>query len=97
MPIGDFAFEGFGFAVKEIDSYMSLEEVLKSSKEINLPTYLTPFKYENGDFWCFDNRESVPEYPVVIYSHNSNKIESDKNNQWVNFIDWLTKTMEEEF
>lgn len=97
IPIGDFAFEGFGFANKELEPYMNLEEVLKDYSELEFPEYLTPFKQENGDFWCFDNRSSEYEFPVVIFDHNSNGIESDPNYKWKNFIDWIDKTMESEF
>lgn len=97
VPIGDFAFNGFGFANNELEPYMSLKEVLKDYKELELPIYLTPFKQDNGDFWCFDNRGSEQEFPVVIFNHNSNDIESNPDYKWNNFIDWLNKTMEEEF
>ncbi|SHO59514.1 SMI1/KNR4 family protein [Algoriphagus zhangzhouensis] len=97
VPIGDFAFEGFGFANNELDPYMNLEEVLKDYAELEFPQYLTPFKQDNGDFWCFDNRSSYPEVPIVIFNHNTNEIESGSNNNWENFIDWLDKTMEDEY
>lgn len=97
IPMGDFAFEGFGFANNKLESYMSLEHILKDYNKLNFPEYLTPFKQDNGDFWCFDNRSSDDEYPVVIFDHNSNTIESDLNYKWKNFIDWLDKTMNEEF
>jgi hypothetical protein len=56
VPIGDFAFEGFGFANKKLEPNMNLEEVLKDYAELKFPEYLTPFRQDNGDFWCFDNR-----------------------------------------
>lgn len=96
IPIGDFAFNGFGFSNNELEPYMSLEEVLKSYKELKYPEHLTPFKYDNGDFWCFDNRSSEKEFPIVVFDHNSNGIESDPNYNWENFIHWLDKTMEDE-
>ncbi len=97
-PIGDFAFEGFGWANRELEPYLNLEEVLKGYKDLDFPDYLTPFKQENGDFWCFDNRvdSETGEYPVVIWDHNSNDIEQDKDFQWNSFIDWLEKTMEDD-
>lgn len=94
VSIGDFAFDGFGFANKSLEPYMNLGEILNDYKELNYPEYLTPFKQDNGDFWCFDNRVDDNELPVVIFDHNSNKIESDSNYKWKNFIDWLDKTME---
>lgn len=97
IPIGDFAFEGLGFANRELEPYMNLEEVLKDYAELEFPKYLTPFRYDNGDFWCFDNRSPETEFPVVIYDHNSNGIESDPNYNWGNFIDWIDKTMENDY
>lgn len=96
IPMGDFAFDGFGFANKKLEPNMNLEAVIKDYQELNYPKYLTPFRQENGDFWCFDNRGSDIEYSVVIYDHNTNKIEPDLNYNWETFIDWLDKTMEEE-
>lgn len=96
VPIGDFAFDGFGFANQELEPYMNLEEVLKHYVELGFPKYLTPFKQDNGDFWCFNNQSAKLESPIVIFDHNSNQIESDSNYKWKNFIDWLDKTMEEE-
>lgn len=96
VPMGDFAFDGFGFAAKGLEPYMSLEEILKDYKMLGFPKYLTPFREENGDYWCFDNRNTVLESPVVIFDHNSNGIESAPNFKWKNFINWLDKTMEDD-
>ena len=97
VPMGDFAWDGFGWANKDLDAYMNLEKIVEDYKELNLPNYLTPFREENGDFWCFDNRNQIDgEFPVVIWDHNSNDIEKDDDFQWESFIDWLNKTMEEE-
>ena len=96
IPIGDFAFEGLGFANNELDLYMSLEEVLKDYRELNYPEYLTPFKQDNGDFWCFDSRDSDSEPPVVIWDHNNNNVETDSDFRWSNFIDWIDRTMNDE-
>ena len=93
IPLGDFAFDGFGFANNKLKPYMSLEEVLKDYSELEFPKYLTPFRQDNGDFYCFDNRSSESDFPVVIFDHNSNGIESDPNFKWKNFIDWIDKTM----
>ena len=72
VSIGDFAFDGFGFANKNLEPNMNLGEILKDYKELNYPEYLTPFKQDNGDFWCFDNRVNDTEFPVVIFDHNTN-------------------------
>ncbi|SED22359.1 SMI1-KNR4 cell-wall [Tenacibaculum sp. MAR_2009_124] len=97
VPIGDFSFDGFGWANKELGPNMNLEETLKGYSELEFPNYLTPFRYDNGDYWCFDNRSSESEFPVVIFDHNSNDIESSPNYNWKNFIDWIDKTMENEY
>ena len=94
VSMGDFAFTGFGWANKELAPYMNLEKVVKDYKEYGFPNYLTPFRQDNGDFWCFDNRTQIEnEFPVIIWDHNSNTIEKDKNFQWKNFIEWLDSTM----
>lgn len=97
-PMGDFAFDGFGWANKDLEPYLNLNEVVKDYHDLNYPTYLSPFRTDNGDFWCFDTRhpDQNGEFPVVIWSHNDNAIEEDPSYQWTNFIDWLDKTMEEE-
>lgn len=97
VPMGDFAFEGFGWANKKSSPNMSLEEILNGYAELEFPKYLTPFRYDNGDYWCFDNRSSEDEFPVVIFDHNSYGIETDPNYNWENFMDWLDKTMEDEY
>ena len=40
---------------------------------------------------------SESEFPVVIFDHNSNDIESSPNYNWKNFIDWIDKTMKNEY
>ena len=97
VPIGDFSFEGFGWANKELGPNMNLEEILKDYSDLEFPNYLTPFRYDNGDYWCFDNRSPESEFPVVIFDHNSNDIESSPNYNWKNFIEWIDKTMENEY
>ncbi len=97
VPIGDFSFDGFGWANKALEPNMNLEEILKDYSQLEFPNYLTPFRYENGDYWCFDNRSSESEFPVVIFDHNSNGLESDPNYNWKNFMDWVDKTMENEY
>lgn len=96
VPMGDFAFEGFGWANKELGPNLDLEEILKDYVALEFPENLTPFRYDNGDFWCFDNRSCEFEFPVVIFDHNSNIIESNPNYKWSNFVEWLDKTMEDE-
>ena len=97
IPLGDFAYDGFGFANSELEPYMNLEHILKDYAELECPEYLTPFRQDNGDFWCFDNRSAESEFPVVIFDHQSNVIESDPNFKWKNFIDWIDKTMDDAY
>jgi hypothetical protein len=73
-PLGAFPIDGFGCANEELDPYMNLVEVLKDYSEYVFPKYLTPFKTNNGAFWCFDNRSSEVEFPAVVYSHDSHSI-----------------------
>lgn len=94
VPMGYFSFEGFGWANNSLDSYLSLEEILKDYNQLEFPDSLTPFRYENGDYWCFDNRNSNIEFPVVIFDHNSFDIEKNPEYKWINFIDWIDKTMD---
>lgn len=98
IPMGEFAFEGFGWANKNLEPSLNLEEVVKDYKELDLPKYLSPFRVDNGDFWCFDTRhpDENGESPVVVWSHNDNDIEKDPEYRWSNFVDWLNKTLEEE-
>ena len=56
IPMGDVAFEGFGWANKNLEPYLNLEEIVKGYKELGYPEYLSPFRADNGDFWCFDTR-----------------------------------------
>lgn len=97
-PMGDFAFDGFGWANKNLESYMNLEEIVKDFRESGFPDYLTPFRTDNGDYWCFDTRtpQADGETPVVIWSHNDLAIEKDSQYRWLNFVEWLDRTMEEE-
>ena len=97
IPMVGFAFDGFGFANKSLDPYMNLEEVIRDFQELNPPDYLSPFRQDNGDFWCFDNRSKEPESTVVVWDHHSNQIEQDPSYQWKNFLDWLDKTMDDEY
>jgi len=97
VPMGDFAWDDFGWASPTAEPYWSLEEVVKDYQEIGFPGYLAPFRQDNGDFWCFDTRKPDPqgEFPVVIWDHNADSIEKDPAYQWKNFIEWLDQTMEE--
>lgn len=93
--MGDIAFDGFGWANNELEPYMSLREIIKDYNEYGYPDYLTPFREENGDYYCFDtSSQSEGEFPVVIFDHNANDIERDANYQWSNFTEWLYSTLQ---
>ncbi|MDB4923897.1 SMI1/KNR4 family protein [Mucilaginibacter sp.] len=96
-PMGDYAFDGFGWANSTLDPYMNLQEIVKGFRELNYPKWLTPFKTDNGDYWCFDNRSTINnEFPVVIFDHNSNNIEKESIYNWENFLDWLAGSFKDE-
>jgi hypothetical protein len=96
VSMGDRAWDGFGWANKNLETYLNLEVIVKGAKEMGVPGFLTPFKEDNSDFWCFDNRKEINgEFPVVIWDHNSKNIEADSNYKWGDFIEWLDSTMEE--
>lgn len=94
VSMGDFASDGFGWANKDLMSYLRLDEIVSDYRDLEFPDYLTPFRYENGDYWCFDHRVELDEYPIVIFDHNAFDIEQNKNYQWSSFIEWLDHTME---
>lgn len=87
-PIGDIAFDGFGWASPNIDPYMNLYEIVKDSKQIGVPDNLSAFKEDNGDYYCFTDGGRI-----VIWDHNSNSIESNKDYQWESFCDWLLASL----
>lgn len=88
--MGDFAFEGFGWANKTLPPYMNLYEIVKDAREIGGPEMYTPFKVDNGDYYCFSGET------VVIWDHNSNGLETDQNFIWCDFCEWLEKSFEED-
>ena len=87
VPMGDFSWDGFGWANEKLEPYMNLYEIVKDAREIGTPDYLSPFKVDNGDFYCFDTRNNI--FSVVIWDHNSNDIERDRNYFWPTFVEWL--------
>ncbi len=89
-PMGDFAFDDFGWANPKLGPANSLREKVKDASEVGVPKDLAPFKDDNGDYFCI-----TKEGKVVIWDHNSNGIEQDKNYQWESFIEWLDSTFEE--
>ncbi len=90
-PMGDFASDDFGWANPNLGPATSLREKVKDASEVGVPKELAPFKDDNGDYFCI-----TKEGKIVIWNHNSNGIEQDKNYQWESFVEWLDSTFEEE-
>lgn len=88
-PMGDRAFDDFGWANPSMSPFTNLREKVKDAQEIGTPKNLAPFKHDNGDFYCI-----TEEGKIVIWDHNSNSIEPDKRYQWDSFCDWLASTIE---
>lgn len=86
-PMGDFAWDGFGWANDSFSPYMSLREVVKDARSIGVPDFLAPFRSDNGDYFCFDTRSGSER--IVIWDHNSYSIDERKEYIWKNFEDWL--------
>ena len=90
-PMGDFAFDNFGWAESSLGPMENLRTIVEDAQQIGVPTNLAPFKHDNGDYYCFNELGGV-----VIWDHNSNMIDQDKRYQWVSFIEWLHKSFEDE-
>tara|TARA_Y100001933_G_C18952353_1_gene544376 strand:+ start:260 stop:1318 length:1059 start_codon:yes stop_codon:yes gene_type:complete len=90
IPMGDFAFEGFGWANRSLPPYMNLHEIVKDARKIGVPEIYAPFKVDNGDYYCFSGET------VVIWDHNSNGLESDQNYVWSDFLEWLEKSFDDD-
>lgn len=89
-PMGDFAFDNFGWAQANLGPMENLSDIVCDAQEVGVPKDLAPFKQDNGDFFCCSQTGSV-----VIWDHNSNMIEKDKRYQWASFTDWLSQTLED--
>lgn len=90
-PIGDTDFDGFGWASPELDAYLSLSSVVEGSRTTNVPHFLSPFREDNGNYYCFDSRhpDSNGEFAVVLWDHNAGAIAPDPSLCWSSFGDWL--------
>jgi len=93
VPMGDFSWDGFGWANNTLSPYMSLREVVSDARMVGVPKYLAPFRIDNGDFYCFDTRDDMNT--VVIWDHNSHALETHKDFIWKDFTSWLLDTMDE--
>ena len=90
-PMGDFAFDGFGWANPELELYLNLREIVKDAQEIGVPKSLAPFKWDNGDYYCI-----TLDGAVVIWDHNSSDIEKNPDYRWASFSDWLFDSFEDD-
>jgi hypothetical protein len=92
-PMADRDFDGFGWANPELQRHFSLEDKLAAARQIDLPDCLVAFRDDNGDFHCFDTRDSDgndAEFPVVLWDHNGNEISDSASC----FGDWLVTGLE---
>lgn len=75
-PMGDFAFDNFGWAENSLGPMENLRAIVQDARQVGVPSDLLPFKHDNGDYYCFTESGEV-----VIWDHNSNMIEQDKDYQ----------------
>lgn len=90
-PMGDFAFDNFGWAEPSLGPMENLGGIVADAQEAGVPANLAPFKQDNGDYVCLTESGEV-----VIWDHNSNMIEQDPRFQWGSFVDWLAQSFDDE-
>jgi hypothetical protein len=83
-PMGDFAFDYFGWANPDLGPMENLASIVQDAQQVGVPKSLAPFRCDNGDYYC-----CTEEGKVVIWDHNSGAVEPDPTYQWDSFIDWL--------
>ena len=91
-PIGDFAFDGFGWANSQLEPYLNLRTIVDDAFSIGVPKIYSPFKGDNSDYYCFTENDKI-----VVWDHNSGSLEQNKEYQWDSFTDWIYKTMESKY
>lgn len=84
VPMGDFAWDGFGWANDELSPYMNLRTVVEDARMIGLPSEFSPFRVDNGDYYCFDKNNRV-----ILWCHDSQSIYNHDDFIWTDFFDWL--------
>lgn len=88
-PIGDEAFDGFGWASPDLEPYCNLRVVVEDARVTGVPEDLAPFRCDNGDYYCID-RNGV----VVLWDHSSSGVKQDPQYTWPTFCDWLADTFD---
>ena len=83
-PMGDMAFDAFGWAHPELGPMESLRLLVADARELGVGPELAPFKCDNGDYYCCDR-----DGAVVIWAHDSGLLETDPNYRWPSFAAWL--------
>src|SRR5579872_5808912 len=49
-PIGDQAWDGFGWAASGLEPHVSLESILSDARNVGVPSHLVPFRREEGNY-----------------------------------------------
>ena len=95
-PMAPRDWDGFGWANPELEPYMSLRSVLECAEESRVPSHLSPFRHDEGNFFCFDTSrpDSTQEYPVVFWDHDERGVLNVPHYQWPTFLEWLASGLE---
>lgn len=89
-PIGDFAFDNYGWANNELGPMENLSSIVADAQSIGVTRDFAPFKCDNGDYYCIDSSSRV-----VIWDHNGNGPDDDPGYIWTSFTKWLESTFDE--
>jgi hypothetical protein len=97
-PIASSDCVGFGWANPNLEAYMSLEAIIQDAELANLPKWLSPFRIDEGNYYCFDTSNSAAhgDYPVVFWDHDENGILNAEHYKWPCFIAWLEAGLSKE-
>lgn len=90
-PMGDTAWDGFGWANPSLEAYVNLRSMVQDAREMGVGDNLAPFRVDNADYWCFTQDGSV-----VIWDHNQGGVDDDARSQWPSFTAWWAATLEDE-
>lgn len=89
VPMGDFAWDAFGWANDELSPYMNLRMLVKDARMIGLPNDFAPFRVDNGDYYCFDD-----DGRVVLWCHDSQSVYEHDDYIWNDFYEWLNDSFD---
>jgi hypothetical protein len=90
-PMGDFAFDYFGWANAGLGPMENLSGIVADAQEVGVPKELAAFRCDNGDYYC-----CTREGAVVVWDHNARGIEPDVRYQWPTFLEWLAKSFDDD-